>query len=134
MSKADLDWKNLSFAYVKTDYNIRYTWRDGSWSKGVLTPDETVPIHIVATCLHYGQEAFEGLKAFEQKNGDVVVFRVDQKLQSDLLKQKLLDERGGLLPGSIVLVNGHDILDLDNLATVVHRGDTVSLFTPGGGG
>lgn len=63
-----------------------------------------------------------------------LVCRVDQELQSDLLKQKLLDERGGLRPGSIVLVNGHDILDLDNLATVVHRGDTVSLFTPGGGG
>ena len=35
-------------------------------------------MHIAATCLHYGQEAFEGLKVFEQKNGDVVVFRVEE--------------------------------------------------------
>ena len=75
---ADLDWTNLTFGYHKTDFNIRYYWRDGQWGPGELTADETVPIHIAATCLHYGQEAFEGLKAFEQKNGDVVVFRDDE--------------------------------------------------------
>ena len=78
MKRADLDWKNLVFGYVKTDYNIRYVWRDGKWDKGTLTADEHIPIHIAATCLHYGQEAFEGLKVFEQKNGDIVVFRVDE--------------------------------------------------------
>jgi branched-chain amino acid aminotransferase len=78
MKRADLDWPNLQFAYYKTDYNIRHVWRDGQWSKGELSADETIPIHIAATCLHYGQEAFEGLKVFEQKNGDVVVFRVEE--------------------------------------------------------
>ncbi len=78
MKRADLDWKNLVFGYVKTDYNLRYYWRDGAWDKGTLTKDEHIPMHIAATCLHYGQEAFEGLKVFEQKNGDVVVFRVDE--------------------------------------------------------
>ncbi len=78
MSKADLDWKSLPFGYVKTDCNIRFTWRDGSWSEGVLSADETISIHIAATCLHYGQECFEGLKAYEQKNGEVVVFRIEE--------------------------------------------------------
>jgi branched-chain amino acid aminotransferase len=78
VSKPDLDWKTLPFGYVKTDYNLRFTWRDGQWDEGTLTPDETIPIHIAATCLHYGQECFEGLKAYEQKNGDVVVFRIEQ--------------------------------------------------------
>jgi branched-chain amino acid aminotransferase len=77
MEKADLDWKNLSFGYLKTDYNIRYTWKDGQWNEGVLTQDETVSMHMGATCLHYGQECFEGLKVFEQKNGDVVAFRIE---------------------------------------------------------
>ena len=76
--KADLDWSNLGFGYRKADANIRYTWRDGKWDDGVLTADETVPIHIAATCLHYGQECFEGLKAYETKSGDVVVFRIDE--------------------------------------------------------
>jgi branched-chain amino acid aminotransferase len=78
MTKADLDWKNLTFGYRKTDFNIRYTWRDGNWSEGEITADETIPLHIAATCLHYGQEAFEGMKVFEQKNGDVVAFRIDE--------------------------------------------------------
>ncbi len=76
MELAQLDWSNLSFSYVKTDFNIRYTWRNGGWEEGVLTSEETLPLHMAATCLHYGQAAFEGLKAFEQKNGDIVVFRI----------------------------------------------------------
>jgi len=76
--KADLDWQNLSFGYTKTDCNIRYTCRDGQWDEGVLSQDESLPIHIAATCLHYGQQCFEGLKAFETRRGDVVVFRIDE--------------------------------------------------------
>jgi branched-chain amino acid aminotransferase len=75
--KAALDWKNLAFAYTKTDYNIRFENKDGSWSKGDLTEDENIPMHIAAPCLHYAQEAFEGLKAFETKDGRIVVFRPD---------------------------------------------------------
>jgi len=78
MTKADLDWAHLPFGYHRTDYNIRYGWKDGRWSEGVLTADETIPMHIAATCLHYGQECFEGLKAFETRSGDVVVFRLDE--------------------------------------------------------
>jgi branched-chain amino acid aminotransferase len=79
--KATLDWASLPFGYQKTDYNLRYTWRDGAWDDGVLTSDEIIPLHIAATCLHYGQECFEGLKAFETRRGDVVVFRMDENAQ-----------------------------------------------------
>lgn len=78
MTKANLDWKNLAFGYHDTDLNIRYTWKDGSWGQGILTRDVTIPMHMAATCLHYGQEAFEGLKVFEQKDGTPVVFRVEE--------------------------------------------------------
>ena len=73
--KADLDWKNLPFGYIKTDFNIRYHYRDGAWSKGELTSDTSLKMHIADPCLHYGQEAFEGMKAFETKDGRIVVFR-----------------------------------------------------------
>jgi len=78
MNEADFDWANLDFGYHKADSNIRYTWKDGSWGEGVLTPDEVLPLHMAATCLHYGQQCFEGLKAFRTKNGDVVVFRIEE--------------------------------------------------------
>ena len=76
--RADLDWPNLSFGFLKTDFNIRYTWRDGHWGEGVLSTDDNITMHMAATCLHYGQECFEGLKAFEQKDGSITVFRVQE--------------------------------------------------------
>ena len=78
MDRAEMEWGNLVFGYYKTDFNIRYVWRDGQWDAGTLSEDETIPVHIAATGLHYGQQAFEGLKAYEQKSGDVVVFRPEE--------------------------------------------------------
>ncbi|HPF37131.1 MAG TPA: branched-chain amino acid aminotransferase [Phycisphaerae bacterium] len=78
MEPANLDWPNLDFGYRKTDVNIRFTWKDGAWSEGQMTQDETVPLHMASTCLHYGQECFEGLKAFSTRNGDVALFRIEE--------------------------------------------------------
>ena len=74
----DLDWKNLSFGYIKTDYNIRSYFRDGAWTTPELTTDETVTMHMAATCLHYGQEAFEGQKAFCGADGVIRIFRPEE--------------------------------------------------------
>jgi branched-chain amino acid aminotransferase len=76
--KANLKWEELSFGYTKTDFNIRFHYKDGAWSQGELSEDDTMNMHISAPCLHYGQEAFEGLKAFETKDKKIVVFRPDQ--------------------------------------------------------
>ncbi len=78
VDKADLDFANLPFAYMKTDYNVRYTWNDGAWDEGELNDSEYIPLHMACTALHYGQECFEGLKAFETKDGEVVVFRIEE--------------------------------------------------------
>lgn len=75
--RADLNWSELPFGYVKTDFNIRYYYKDGKWSDGELTADENITMHMAAPCLHYGQECFEGMKAFETKDGRVVIFRPD---------------------------------------------------------
>ncbi|MCA9253392.1 MAG: branched-chain amino acid aminotransferase [Phycisphaerales bacterium] len=89
--KANLNWSELIFGYTKTDCNIRYTFSNGQWDDGVLTEDENIPIHMASTCLHYGQECFEGLKAFETKSGDVVVFRADENAKRmDYTARKIL--------------------------------------------
>ena len=72
---APLDWKNLPFGYLRTDYNIRFYFRDGKWSDGELVSDEYISLHMAAPTLHYGQEAFEGLKAYETADGRIVTFR-----------------------------------------------------------
>ena len=53
--------------YMKTDYNVRCYYRDGAWGELELCSEETLNIHMAATCLHYGQEAFEGLKLIVEK-------------------------------------------------------------------
>ncbi len=78
MSTKDLKWSELPFGYVKADYNVRCTFKDGKWGPIEVSDSEYVPLHIAATCLHYGQEAFEGLKAFRGKDGKVRVFRMDE--------------------------------------------------------
>ena len=80
-----IDWSTLSFGYMKTDYNVRSYYRDGKWSNPELETSEYLNLHMAATCLHYGQEAFEGLKAFRGKDGKVRVFRMREnalRLQS----------------------------------------------------
>jgi branched-chain amino acid aminotransferase len=81
----DLDWSNLSFGYMPTDYNVRCYYRNGKWGEIEACSETTLNIHMAATCLHYGQEAFEGLKAYRGKDGKVRVFRMDEnaaRLQS----------------------------------------------------
>ncbi len=55
---------------------MRSYYKDGHWSKPQETTSEILDIHMAATCLHYGQEAFEGLKAFRGKDGNIRIFRV----------------------------------------------------------
>ena len=81
----EIDWKNLSFGYIRTDYNVRCYYRDGKWGALELCSEETINLHMAAVCLHYGPEAFEGLKAFRGKDGKIRIFRPEEnaaRLQS----------------------------------------------------
>jgi len=74
----DLDWNNLPFGYMNTDYNVRCYFRNGEWSKPEISQSEHISVHIAATALHYGQEAFEGLKAYRGRDGKVRLFRWEE--------------------------------------------------------
>ena len=81
----NLDWANLPFGYIRTDYNVRCCYRDGKWGEIEVCSSELINIHMAATCLHYGQEAFEGQKAFRCPDGKIRIFRIDEnakRLQS----------------------------------------------------
>jgi branched-chain amino acid aminotransferase len=71
----EIDWKNLPFGYFKTDYNVRCYYRNGRWGELEISSSEYINIHMAATALHYGQEAFEGLKAYAGKDGKIRLFR-----------------------------------------------------------
>ena len=74
----DIDWGNLSFNYLDTDYNVRCYYRNGQWGELEVTSSNQINIHMASTALHYGQEAFEGLKAYQGKDGQIRIFRVEE--------------------------------------------------------
>ncbi len=73
----DLDWGNLGFAYMKTDYRFVARYKNGAWEEGGLTDDNTIPLNESACVLQYAQTCFEGLKAYRTKDGHIVCFRPD---------------------------------------------------------
>jgi branched-chain amino acid aminotransferase len=73
-----LDWKNLPFGYVKTDYNVRCTYKDAKWGELEVSDSEYMTVHMAASGLHYGQEAFEGMKAYRGQDGKIRLFRWDE--------------------------------------------------------
>ena len=80
-----IDWSNLSFGYIKTDYNVRCYFKNDAWGDIETSQSEYINLHMAATSLHYGQEAFEGLKAFRGKDGKIRIFRLEEnaaRLQS----------------------------------------------------
>lgn len=74
----EINWSELSFGYMKTDINVRCHYKDGAWGELEYSDSEYVNLHMAATCLHYGQEVFEGLKAFRGKDGKIRIFRLDE--------------------------------------------------------
>lgn len=75
MKKLDLDWKKLGFNYMKTNAIYVAHYKDGAWDAGSLVADDRINISIGSTALHYGQQCFEGMKAYETKDGRVQLFR-----------------------------------------------------------
>ena len=78
LNSPEIDWKNLSFGYLPTDYNVRCRFHNGKWGEIEVSQSDSINIHMAATCLHYGQEIFEGLKAFMGKDGKIRIFRLDE--------------------------------------------------------
>ena len=74
----NIEWGKLPFGYFPTEYNVRSYYRDGSWGEIEVSSSTQINIHMAATCLHYGQEAFEGMKAYRGKDGKVRLFRWEE--------------------------------------------------------
>lgn len=77
MEKKNIDWANLGFGYVQTDYRFVSNYKNGSWDEGVLTEDANVVMNECACVLQYAQTIFEGMKAYTTADGRIVTFRPD---------------------------------------------------------
>ena len=72
----------LGFGKYFTDhvFEMDYNQKDG-WYNPVIHPVEDLAVHPASMFIHYGQAVFEGLKAFRQDSGDIVIFRPDKHFE-----------------------------------------------------
>jgi len=75
MDPKSIEWSKLEFKYSYTPYRFQARWKDGYWDEGRLVTENKISIDEGATCLHYGQEIFEGMKAQRTKDGRIMLFR-----------------------------------------------------------
>ena len=90
----NIDWENLSFKYIKTDLRYVSKRADGKWDEGKLVEDNTLTISEGSPALHYGQQCFEGMKAYRRKDGTIQLFRPDQNAKriNDSCRRILMPE------------------------------------------
>ncbi|WP_297636704.1 branched-chain amino acid aminotransferase [uncultured Clostridium sp.] len=81
MNNLNIDWGNLGFDYMKIDYRYVSVWENGSWDEGSLVEDNRLLIEEGSPALHYGQQCFEGLKAYRTKEGHVNLFRPNKNAE-----------------------------------------------------
>ncbi|MBP9001901.1 branched-chain amino acid aminotransferase [Lacrimispora saccharolytica] len=77
MEKKNIDWANLGFGYMKTDYRYVSDYTNGAWDEGRITDDDMITMSECAGVLQYAQTVFEGMKAYTTEKGETVVFRPD---------------------------------------------------------
>ncbi len=78
MEAKSINWKSLGFGYTKTPFRFHARWKDGKWDNGKLVKDNHLKLEESATCIHYGQQCFEGMKAQRSKNEKVYLFRPEE--------------------------------------------------------
>ncbi len=125
--KKEIDWNSIGFGYMKTDYNIRCSFKDGKWGDLRVCTEENISLHMAATTLHYGQEVFEGLKAFRGKDGRIRIFRMDEnakRLQQScegILMEKLPVEKFEEAIKKVVKLNEHFVPPYESGASLYIR-------------
>ncbi len=73
-----MNWEKLSFNYTKTNTIICSHYKDGVWSDLESRVDDNICISALSASLHYGIQAFEGLKAYRGCDGKVRLFRPEE--------------------------------------------------------
>ena len=76
-----VDFENLTFGNVFTDYMLVCDFKNGQWEKPVIKPYAPFMMEPSAKVFHYGQAIFEGMKAYKDSNDDIWLFRPDQNFE-----------------------------------------------------
>ena len=106
-----VDFENISFGNVFTDYMFVCDYKEGSWKKPIIKPYEPFLIDPSAKVFHYGQAIFEGMKAYKDDDENVWLFRPDQNL--DRFNKSAIRMAMPEIPESIFINGIKTIVDLE---------------------
>ena len=76
------DPSTLQFGKVFTDYmfEMDYDIEEGGWHNPTIKPFSPLSLSPASFVFHYGQAVFEGLKAYKQADGTIVIFRPEKHI------------------------------------------------------
>lgn len=78
---AQTDFSQLKFGRTFSDHMFCMDYRDGAWQKPHILPYQNMSMAPSASVIHYGQSAFEGMKAYKNADGKFGLFRPDQNIK-----------------------------------------------------
>lgn len=76
------DESKLGFGHIFTDHMFIMNYKTGKgWHDARIVPYGPIPMDPATMCLHYGQEVFEGMKAYRTESGDIQLFRPEENFK-----------------------------------------------------
>lgn len=72
---SEVDFDNLPFGAVFSDHMLVAHYRNKQWEQASIKPYGNISLSPATSMIHYGQSIFEGMKAFRNSNGEVMIFR-----------------------------------------------------------
>ncbi len=76
------DETKLGFGHIFTDHMFVMNYDAGQgWHDARIVPYGEISLMPAAMCLHYGQEIFEGLKAYRTADGSIQMFRPQENFK-----------------------------------------------------
>lgn len=78
-----IDWSNVGFRVREVNGHIEshYSVKTGKWTEPQFIEDPYLRIHGMAPGLNYGQQCYEGMKAFRSPNNEINIFRPTQNAE-----------------------------------------------------
>ena len=117
MSKQNIDWSNLGFGYIKTDYRYVCRYKDGQWDEGGLETDANITLNECACVFQYCQACFEGMKAYYTKDGHIVCFRPDMNAK------RMAEAAEPVKTGTVT----YAVRDSEYNGVQIHKGDIIGM-------
>lgn len=99
------------FGRYFTDHMVTIRWTAGVWREGAVVPYGPLSLDPASMVLHYGQEIFEGLKAYRQPDGSIASFRPEAnaaRFQGSAVRMAMPPLPAGLFMASLT-----ELIDVD---------------------